>query len=99
MMKWGSPDDVLKQLPPSLFGAWGGLGILPPLQPPTFTSPLVKAGRVPLTGITEGATTSRHKPFSTQQHCPVHGIISGAVTRLCRKESDLLSKGLEVAGK
>ena len=32
----------------------GRLGILPPLQPPTITSPLVKAGRVPLAGITEG---------------------------------------------
>ena len=51
MTKWGSPNDVLKQLPPVLFGTWGGLGILPPLQPPTITSPLVKAGRVPLAGI------------------------------------------------
>ena len=56
MTKWESPNDVLKQLPPVLFGTWGGLGILPPLQPPTITSPLVKAGRVPLAGITEGAT-------------------------------------------
>ena len=55
MTKWGSPNDVLKQLPPILFGTWGGLGILPPLQPPT-TSPMVKAGRVPQAGITEGAT-------------------------------------------
>ena len=55
-MKWGSPNYLLKQLPPVLFGTWGGLGILPPQQPPTITSPLVKAGRVPLTGITEGAT-------------------------------------------
>ena len=29
---------------------------MPPLQPPTITSPLVKAGHVPLAGITEGAT-------------------------------------------
>ena len=56
MTKWGSPNDVLKQLPPILFGTWGGLGILPPLQPPTITSPLVNAGRVPPAGITEGAT-------------------------------------------
>ena len=56
MTKWGSPDDVLKQLPPILYGTWGGPGIWLPLQPPTITSPLVKAGRVPLAGITEGAT-------------------------------------------
>ena len=57
MTKWESPNDVLKQLPPVLFGTWGGLGILhPALQPPTITSPLVKAGRVPLAGSTEGAT-------------------------------------------
>ena len=53
-MKWESPNDVLKQLPPIPFRTWGGLGILPPLQPPTITSPLVKAGCVPLAGITEG---------------------------------------------
>ena len=29
MMKWESPNDVLKQLPPILFGTLGGLGILP----------------------------------------------------------------------
>ena len=52
-MKWESPNDVLYCTRP--FGTWGGLGILPPLQPPTVTSPLVKAGRVPLAGITEGA--------------------------------------------
>ena len=51
---WKSPNDVLKP-PPRLFGTWGGLGILPPLQPPTTTSPLVKAGHVSLAGITEGA--------------------------------------------
>ena len=56
MMKRESPNDVLKQLPPILFETWGGLGILPPLQPPTITSPFVKAGRVPLAGITKGAT-------------------------------------------
>ena len=56
MKKWESPNDVQKQLLPVLFGTWGGLGILPPLQTPTITSPLVKAGRVPLAGITEGAT-------------------------------------------
>ena len=57
MMSWwsGNPLIKLKQLPPVLFGTWGGLGILPPLWPPTITSPLVKAGRVPLAGITEGA--------------------------------------------
>ena len=55
MTKWESPNDVLKQLPPVLFGTWGGLGILPPLQPPTITS-LVKASHIPLAGITEGAT-------------------------------------------
>ena len=31
------------------------------LQPPTITSPLVKAGRVPLAGITEGATLPTKK--------------------------------------
>ena len=56
MTKWESPNDVLKQLPPVHFGTWGGLGILLPLQPPTITSPLVKAGRAPLAGITEDAT-------------------------------------------
>ena len=56
LTKGESPNDVLKQLPPVLFGTWGGLGILPPKQPPTITSPLVKAGRVPLAGITEGST-------------------------------------------
>ena len=56
MTKWGSPNYLLKQQPPVLFGTWGGLGILPPQQPLTITSPLVKAGRVPLAGITEGAT-------------------------------------------
>ena len=25
MTKWGSTNDVLKQLPPVLFGTWGGL--------------------------------------------------------------------------
>ena len=54
MTKWESPSDVQKQLPPVVFGTWGGLGILPPLQPPTITSPLVKAGHVPPAGITEG---------------------------------------------
>ena len=56
MMKWESPNGELKQLPCILFGTWGGLGILPPLQPPTITLPLAKAGHVPLAGITEGAT-------------------------------------------
>ena len=56
MMKWESPNDVLKQPPPVLFRTWGGLGILPPLQPPTITPPFAKACRVPLAGITEGAT-------------------------------------------
>ena len=56
MTKWGSPNYLLKQLPPVLYGTWGGLGILPPQQPPTITSPLVKAGHVPLAGITEGTT-------------------------------------------
>ena len=56
MTKWESPNDVLKQLPPVLFGTWGGLGISPPLQPPTITSPLVEAGHVPLAGIAEGGT-------------------------------------------
>ena len=56
MTKWESPNDVLKQLPPVVLGTWRGLGILPPLQPPTITSPLVKAGRVLLAGITEGTT-------------------------------------------
>ena len=51
MTKWESPNDVLKQPPPVPFGTWGGLGILPPLQPP-ISSPLVKAGHVPLTWIT-----------------------------------------------
>ena len=55
-MTWESPNDV--QLPPILFGTWGGLGILPPLQPPTINSPSVKAGRDPLAGITEGGTLS-----------------------------------------
>ena len=55
-LKLESPNDALKQLPPVLFRTWGGLGILPPPQPPTITSPLVNAGRVPLAGITEGAT-------------------------------------------
>ena len=39
MMKWESPNYVLKQLPSVLFGTWGELGILLPLQPPTITSP------------------------------------------------------------
>ena len=56
MTKWESPNDVLKQLPPLLFGTSGGLGILSPLQPPTITSALVEADRVPLAGITEGTT-------------------------------------------
>ena len=53
MTKWESPDDVLISCP---FWEMVGLGILPPLQPPTITSPLVLAGRVPLAGITEGTT-------------------------------------------
>ena len=56
MTKWEFPNDELQQLPPVVFGTWGGLGILPPLQPSTITSPLVKAGHVPLAGIIEGAT-------------------------------------------
>ena len=56
MTKWESSNDVLKQLPSVLYGTWGGLGILPLLQPPTITSPLAKAGHVLLAGIIEGAT-------------------------------------------
>ena len=53
MTKWESPNDVLKQLPDLSFL---GLGILTSQQPPTITSPLAIAGRVPQAGITEGAT-------------------------------------------
>ena len=67
MTKWESPNDVLKQLPPILFGTWEGLGILPPLQPPTITSPLVKAGRDPLAEITEGAALPT-KSIQVQAH-------------------------------
>ena len=55
MTKWGSPNDVLKQLP---FVLWdiGRTRDFAPLQPPTIISSLVKAGHVPLAGIAEGAT-------------------------------------------
>ena len=55
MVKQKYPNDVQKQLPHP-FRTWGGLGILSPLQLPTITSPLVKAGCALLIGITEGAT-------------------------------------------
>ena len=52
MTKW----DPLMMYWNNCLPTWGGLGTLPPLQPPTITSPLVKAGCVPLPGITEGTT-------------------------------------------
>ena len=49
MKKLESPNDVLKHLPPIFLGTWGGLGILPPLQPPALGQ-----SRIPLARITEG---------------------------------------------
>ena len=82
MTKWGSPKDVLEQLPPVLFGTWGGLGILPPLQPPTITSSLVKAGCVPLAGITEGAT------FPTK-NIQVQALVSSSGFKLITKSDSV----------
>ena len=58
LMLWRSGNPLMmywNNCLPSM-GTWGGLEILLPLQPPTLTSPLVKAGHVPLAGITEGTT-------------------------------------------
>ena len=49
MMKWESPNDVLKQLLPVILGHRGGLRILSPLTTNHYFT-LVKAGHVPLAG-------------------------------------------------
>ena len=56
MTKWESPNDALKQLPPILFWDMGRTGDFAPTTTTNHSSPLVKADRVPLAGITECTT-------------------------------------------
>ena len=50
----GSPNDVLTQLPLNLLGRYSTRDLVPTWLE-TITSSLVKAGCVPVAGITEGA--------------------------------------------
>ena len=57
LMLWPSGNPLMMYWTNCLPTLWdmGRTRDFAPIQPPTITSPLVKAGRVPLAGITEGA--------------------------------------------
>ena len=69
--KWGSPNEALKQLLAELL-AHGQPKDLVPTWPPTITSPLVKAGCVPVAWITEGATLPTKDALQSSYFCWVN---------------------------